>query len=81
MANRLTNKTVALPRSACCRHIADDGLAARMNMDVLNAHHLLAAAAQFRQRFDLRRVGPQQLHSEAARTVNLIDLIHAACAP
>jgi hypothetical protein len=61
------------PWLAFLRHGADDGLLARIDVNVLDANCLLAATPQLDERFGLHGEGSQELHREIAGAVELRD--------
>ena len=63
------------------RDIADNRLAAGVDVNMLDTHGLTAAAPQLGKRFSLQREGPQQLHSQIAVRFNRFQKFVTARAP
>ena len=70
-----------LTPASLVRDAAHDGLPARMDVDVLDPHRLLAAAPPLGQGLDLRHVGAQQLGGERAVGLELRDVFGPVGAP
>src|SRR5439155_14967890 len=65
------------PPSLLVTDVADDGLSARIDVDMFDAHRLLAAAAEPGKSFDLGGVGSQKLYGHIPGGLELRKVLGA----